>query len=106
MRLYRAVSQAERDDIAASGVFRQHADSFAFGKWFALNQQNAASWGRWFADRDGLRYYVVETEAVDAEARQLAIIENLDNIGAAVFLMESRLSTLPILFISPALSND
>ncbi len=106
MRLYRAVSQAELDDIVVLGAFRQDADSFAFGKWFALNERNAAAWGRWFADHDGLRYYVVETEVDDSVAGQLLVIGNLDNIGAAVFLTESQFATLPILSTSQAFSND
>ncbi|MGI4789569.1 MAG: hypothetical protein ACRYFS_12040 [Janthinobacterium lividum] len=106
MRLYRAVSQAELDDITASGVFRQDGDSFVFGKWFALSYQNAATWSRWFAGRDGLRYYVVETEVAASIASQLTVKENLDNIVSAVFLTEIQFSELAILSVSQALSGN
>ena len=106
MRLYRAVSQTELNDIVDLGMFRQDPDSFVFGKWFALNEENAASWGRWFAARDGFAYSVVETEVSEQAASQLVVRQNLDNIGLAVFLTEDQLSEMPILFISTVLSES
>lgn len=102
MRLYRAVSQAEVDDIVASGGFRLDPDSFGFGKWFALNEQNAISWSHWFTRQDGLSYFIVESQIDEATAVNLETMHNLDNIGAAIFVTESYLPALPILSVSPA----
>lgn len=101
MRLYRAVSQYELDDIMATGQFRSNPDGFTFGKWFALRPDAAAAWGRWFAGRDGHRYYVVETVVPDTIASTLSVVTNLDNIGAAVLLENDDLSVLPALLLSP-----
>lgn len=106
MRLYRAVSQAECDDIVVSGIFRMDEDSFVFGKWFALNEQDAETWGRWFAVQDGLRYYVVETEVNASVVSRSTVRENLDNIGTAVFLTENQFFALPIISISQALNDN
>ena len=102
MRLYRAISEAERNDIVTSGSFRLDPNGFGFGKWFALNEQNAAVWGHGFAGQDSLLYSVVETQVDEAIALRLEVRHNLDNIGAAIFVTESYLSTLPILSVSPA----
>ena len=45
--LFRAVGQAEFDDIAATGAFRAGPNSLE-GKWFATNMQDAITWGRSF----------------------------------------------------------
>ncbi len=101
MRLYRAVSQSELEDIMASGQFRPNPDGFTFGKWFALQHDTAAAWGRWFANRDGHRYYVVETVVSDVFASTLSVVPNLDNIEAAVILEHDQLPSLSILLLSP-----
>ncbi len=102
MRLYRAVSEAEREDIVASGSFRLNPNGFGFGKWFALNEQNATSWSHWFAGQDGLLYFIVESQIDEAVAIGLEVRHNLDNIGAAIFVTESYFAALSILSISPA----
>ncbi len=101
MQLYRAVSQSELDDIAASGQFRPNPDGFTFGKWFALRPNTAAAWGRWFAIRDGRRYYVIGTAVPEEIASALSVVPNLDNIGAAVMLENDQLSLLPTVLLSP-----
>ena len=101
MQLYRAVSQAELDDITGSGQFRPNPDGFTFGKWFALRQDSAAAWGRWFANLDGRRYYIVGTFVPKVLASTLSVVPNLDNIGAAVILENDQLSALSILLLSP-----
>jgi len=103
MQLYRAVSQSELDDIMASGQFRPNPNGFTFGKWFALRPDAAAVWGRWFANRDGRRYYVVGTVVPDAIASTLSVVPNLDNIGAAVILENDQLSALRVSTLSPVL---
>ena len=85
-----------------SGTFRLDPDSFGFGKWFALNERNPTSWSHWFAEQDGLLYFIVESQIDEAVAIGLEIRHNLDNIGAAIFVTESYLPALPILSISPA----
>ena len=102
MRLYRAVSEAERNDIVMLGSFRLDPDSFSFGKWFALNEENAIIWSRWFAAQDGLLYFIVGTQIDEAVAVLLEVRHNLDNIGAALFVTENYLPVLPILSISSA----
>ncbi len=111
MRLYRAVSEAELDDIGACGVFRPDPNGFRFCKWFAFSAESAVAWGRWFAKQDGLRYYVVETETTQEVVNVHTICDNLDNIGPAVCLQEKHLLTLSILsvpesLISAILSDD
>ena len=96
MRLYRAVSQAELRDIIAVGAFHLNAAGFASGKWFAFNLENAEDWGCRFAGFDGLNYYIVEAEVAEVVLNQLNVIENLDNIGKAVFVNEIQLSELTV----------
>ncbi len=101
MQVYRAVSQSELDDIRAFGQFRPNPDGFTFGKWFALRPDTAAAWGRWFANQDGRRYYVVGTVIPEGIASTLALVPNLDNIGSAVILENAQLSLLPVSLLSP-----
>jgi hypothetical protein len=96
MRLYRAVSQPELDDIATSGGFRLDPDSFGFGKWFAFALEDAASWGRRFAGFDGLIYHVVEADVDNAAFSQFSVTESLDNIGPAVFVEDVHLPGLTV----------
>lgn len=103
MRLYRAVSQVELDDLEQSGLFRLDPDGFVWGKWFALAPDAAAEWGRRFASFDGRGYYVIETDAPDSVAATFTILPNLDNIGAAVFVEEYALPMLRVLTATPIL---
>ena len=96
MRLYRAVSKAECDDIIMSGSFRLDPNGFGFGKWFAFSLEDAETWGCRFAGFDGLNYYVVEAEVAEDALTQFATRENLDNIGQAVFVEETQLVELTV----------
>ncbi len=99
MRLYRAVSEAEREDIVVSGIFRLNPDSFGFGKWFAFSLADAETWGCRFAGFDGLNYYVVEAEVAEDALAQFAIRQNLDNIGQVVFVEETQLVELTVIAV-------
>lgn len=103
MQLYRAVSQAELEDILASGQFHSNPDSFIFGKWFALQPEDAAAWGRWFGRQDRKRYSVVTTVAPESLVSTLSILPNLDNIGAAVIVEDDQLSLLSVSALQPIL---
>ena len=83
MRLYRAVSQTERDDIQSllrhpilltepglfvsllneTGVLRCGHNGYIHGKWFALTEEAARTWAQQFAEFDGQQYYIVQVEA-------------------------------------------
>lgn len=99
MQLYRAVSQAEMSDILSSGQFHSDPDGFTFGKWFALQPEDAAAWGNWFTNADGGKYSVVAAVLADEFASSLYQIPNLDNIGPAVFVEANQL--VHVNFVQP-----
>lgn len=103
MLLYRAVSQPELEDIFSSGQFRSDPEGFIFGKWFALQPEDAAAWGRWFRRQYGKIYSVVTTVAPASLAATLSILPNLDNIGPAVIVEDDQLSLLSVSALQPVL---
>lgn len=84
-KLYRAVSEAEFQDIVSSGQFRLVPGSLE-GKWFAEHPDAAREWGRRFARSSGIPHdRIVEAEVDAAVANQFFRRPMLDDIGPARF---------------------
>jgi hypothetical protein len=82
MRLFRAVSYAELQDILTVGILRPDPPSFQ-GKWFAERPEEAAEWGRQFYPSGS--FHLIEVEADDTVAAKLFRLPSLDQIGPARF---------------------
>lgn len=81
--LFRAVGQAEFDDIVATGAFRAGPNSLE-RKWFAHTMQDAISWGRKFYPNEA--FTVVEARLpIQALEKMHAHTTRLDNIAPAVY---------------------
>ncbi len=81
-RVYRAVSEAEYQDILRTGRFRQGQNS-AEGKWFADSLVGATGHGLALYPDGGFR--LVESDVPD-DAPSLFRFANLDGFGPARFL--------------------
>lgn len=91
--LYRAVSQAELDDIATNG-FRASERSMT-GKFFAETPEHAAAWGRdLIYGKEGLPFHVVETRVPTSFADRLMRWDKLDGIGPARYVDDFLLDEL------------
>ncbi|MCL6539382.1 MAG: hypothetical protein K6T87_02120 [Roseiflexus sp.] len=89
VRLYRAVSQAEYDDIMQTGIFREAPQSVS-GKYFATQAEHATEWGRRLYGDKGFRVIAVEfpkhaVEAFDTHWKKL------DGIGPAYYARMEQL---------------
>ena len=72
MRLYRAVSRTELDDLRQFGGFRQHPDHRSMEtKLFATSLDDARWWGEQLYGMVGESFIIVEVEVPDALARRL-----------------------------------
>lgn len=78
--LYRAVGQAELDQLAGTGVFQQGAGSLG-GKWFWESAESAARFGEW----TGEAFHVIETTIPRSTYNTLLRRSNLDQLGPAVY---------------------
>jgi len=88
VRLYRAVSEAELQDIRSFGGFRPNPDigyakGFETGKWFAESEEGAIKWGKQFMVWDKSVYYVVYFDIPTASVAKLYQKSNLDGYGPA-----------------------
>ncbi len=81
MTLYRAVSGAERTDIATTGRLRASAGSME-GKWFAEERAHARAWGRSFYAAQTFWIVAVKLPAAVADALYRSD-PHLDQIGPA-----------------------
>jgi hypothetical protein len=82
MRMFRAISYAELQDILATGALRPGPPSFQ-GKWLAETPEDAAEWGRRLYS--GGAFHLIEVEVDDVEANGWFRLRNLDQIGPARF---------------------
>jgi hypothetical protein len=80
MRLYRAVSYAELQDITSSGELRPGPPSYQ-GKWLAEVLTDAAEWGRRLYPAGD--FHLIEVEVDDATTAAWFALSNLDQIGPA-----------------------
>lgn len=91
--LYRAVSKAELDDVAANG-FRASERSMS-GKFFAETPEHAAEWGRRLIyGKEGIPFHVVETRVPTSLADRLMRWDKLDGIGPARYVDDFLLDEL------------
>jgi hypothetical protein len=81
-RVYRAVSEAEYQDILASSQFRAAPNSLE-GKWFADSAECAKAHGE--ALFPGSSYRLIQADVPD-DVPSLFRHENLDGLGPARFL--------------------
>jgi hypothetical protein len=95
MKLYRVMSEAEFQDLQATGRFRQGPNSLE-GKWFAESAEHARAWGRLFELSFNVSHRrVVEVEISDREADLLFRLDRLDRIGPARFVEIDALGNVP-----------
>jgi RHS repeat-associated protein len=81
--LYRAVSQAEFDQLMETGVFHAGSNSLG-GKWFATTAANAAKWGE--AMYRGEAFRIVEARVPRNVFEQMMhMTGRFDGIGPAVY---------------------
>jgi len=93
VRLYRAVSEAELQDIRSFCGFRPGRNSVQ-GKYFADNLTNAAEWGRKFFKIDQQPFYIVYFDIPSKLQKVLFQFPNLDAIGTAWFADEIALAQI------------
>jgi hypothetical protein len=79
-KLYRAVGEAEFQDLTQNRVFQSGPSSLE-GKWFAESADDAAKWGE--ALLGSGNYRVIEVELPAEMAEQFFRMQRLDNIGPA-----------------------
>lgn len=80
--LYRAMSQAEHDDLIQSGTFREEPQSRSLsGKWFAESPEHAEQWGNRFYQNSNFR--IVEVMFPSSIADAFFRVPMLDGIGSA-----------------------
>lgn len=87
--LYRAVSNAEFEQIMKDGVFKAGPNSLG-GKWFAESAEHAAQWGQKLEGTSGFR--IVDVRVPTAQANKFMRIERLDGIGPARYAELNQLS--------------
>jgi len=80
VRLYRAVTAGERDQVIKSGQFEAGTNSLG-GKWFAESQVHAQKWGD-LMNGEG-NSIILEVSLPKAQADQLMRLDRLDGVGAA-----------------------
>ena len=79
-KLYRAVSEAEFQDLTQNRVFQSGPSSLE-GKWFAESADDAVEWGDLLQGPGN--YRIIEVELSNEAAKQFFRVEKLDNIGPA-----------------------
>jgi hypothetical protein len=79
-KLYRAVSEAEFQDLIQNGAFHSGPSSLE-GKWLAESADDAGKWGDLLQGPGN--YRIIEVELSDEAAEQFFRVEKLDNIGPA-----------------------
>jgi hypothetical protein len=92
-KLYRAVSEAEYQQLMKTGQFEAGPNSLE-GKFFAENPADAAKWGNSLEGSGKFR--VVEVEVPTSVAEKFMRWEKLDNIGPARYAELDKLSNVNI----------
>jgi hypothetical protein len=78
--LYRAVGNAEFDQIMETGTFQAGPNSLG-GKWFAESAEHAEQWGDILEGKGAFK--IVDARIPTVQANQFMRIEGLDGIGPA-----------------------
>jgi hypothetical protein len=89
MKIYRAMSYTELEELGTTGMLRSAPPSFQ-GKWFALTIEDAAEWGRRLAQLGNPPFQLAECEIDDADFAILFHHEFWDRIGPACFVEEAQ----------------
>jgi hypothetical protein len=89
MKIYRAMSYTELEELRTTGVLRSAPPSFQ-GKWFALTIEDAAEWGRRLVRLGNPPFGLAECEINDADFANLFRQDFWDRIGPACFVEESQ----------------
>jgi hypothetical protein len=79
--LYRAVSEAEYEDLAANQIFRAGPNSIEGGKFFAESAEDAAAWGKELQGPGNFR--IIGVEFPKSAADTFMRWQRLDSIGPA-----------------------
>jgi hypothetical protein len=91
VRLYRAVSPEEVDDLMKSGRFRPHPEGLSTeGKWFTTTPEYAAAWAKKHLYRRK-PYWVVEAKVRQSVLSRMFHIERLDRIGSGYYAYPEQL---------------
>ncbi|MFN4033429.1 MAG: hypothetical protein ACK4ME_07375 [Fimbriimonadales bacterium] len=100
VRLYRAVSMEELEDIMKTGKLRQHPQGFSMeGKWFATTVEHATRWGKnlWRLSAHKQPYSIIEVRVPHSILTRMFYRERLDMIGSAYFAPEYLLPHIQFL---------
>lgn len=80
VKLFRAVSEAEFDDVLQTGRFSAIRSSIE-GKFFAESSEDARAWGEAFESSG--RFRILEVEVAAADLQTMRFWPRLDGIGPA-----------------------
>ena len=94
VKLYRAVSPEELEDIMRTGVLRQHPKGFSMeGKWFTTTPEFAAQWAK--KHLYGKKpYSIIEVRVHRSVLRRMFYKNRLDVIGPGYFAYPEQLPHL------------
>jgi hypothetical protein len=96
MRLYRAVSAAECEQVLSTGTLEIIPGSLE-GKWFAESLVHARAWGQMLAGLSGKPHdKIVVASVADPVAARLFRVPLLDGVGPARFAGVSDLPAFSI----------
>jgi hypothetical protein len=103
VEIYRSVSQAELDDLRSCGQFRVCPSGCSMeSKWFALEFEDAISWGRLFYENQGISVFYVVTATIPSQlVAQMFSQDKLDNIGKAICIDEDFLDRVRLIKVTP-----
>jgi len=91
VRLYRAVSPEEVDDLMKSGRFRPHPEGLLTeGKWFTTTPEYTAASAKKHLYRRKT-YWVVEAKVRQSVLSRMFHIERLDRIGSGYYAYPEQL---------------
>ena len=93
-RWFRYVEHDEWADILDCGMLRPSANSCGPRKWVARSEAAAWRWGEALDQRYPSRVVILELDAVVVERAYL--IDNLDNIGSAIYVEGDDLSQIQV----------
>ena len=83
-RCFRYVEDVEWTDISESGTLRPGVNSCGPGKWLARTEAAAWSWGAALDQSYPSRVAILELD--DAVVERAYLMDNLDDIGPAIYV--------------------
>ncbi len=92
MRLYRAVSEAESQQVVRTKKFHPAPNSYEEGRFFAESVTDAKRWANAFG-----RYRIITAEFTDDVAEAMMRWEMMDGIGPARFARWVQLAAVIII---------